>query len=196
MLTGCQTDKSVSLFDGKTLGKWKVTNFGGEGDVKIEDGNIVMEYGSPLTGVHWTGDDYPKMNYEITLEAKRVDGSDFFCGLTFRVGDDPCSLILGGWGGTVCGLSSLDGMDAANNETAMNVDFKTDKWYKVRVRVTKTNISAWLDKEHIVDAGIEGRKIGVRPEVESSEPLGICAFETISAIRNIRVRPLEPSELK
>jgi hypothetical protein len=49
------------------------------------------------------------MNYEIKLEAKKVTGNDFFCGMTFPVGDSFCSFIVGGWGGPVVGLSSIDG---------------------------------------------------------------------------------------
>lgn len=59
----------------------------------------------------------PVMNYELSLEAMRVDGSDFFCGLTFPVGSNFCSFIVGGWGGGVVGLSSLNSEDASQNET-------------------------------------------------------------------------------
>src|SRR4051812_34950424 len=75
----------TSLFDGKALGKWSSANFGGEGEVKVENGAIMLPAGVTLTGVTYTGDDYPKMNYEISLEAQKVDGGDFFCGLTFPV---------------------------------------------------------------------------------------------------------------
>ena len=40
-----------SLFDGKTLAGWKVTDFGGEGEVTVEDGQIIMRMGQPLTGM-------------------------------------------------------------------------------------------------------------------------------------------------
>src|SRR6476661_3771185 len=40
-----------SLFDGKTLGKWQSTKFGGEGAVKVENGQVVLEAGRTLTGV-------------------------------------------------------------------------------------------------------------------------------------------------
>ena len=58
-----------------------------------------------MTGITWTNE-VPTNNYEISLEAMRVEGSDFFCALTFPVGNDPCSFIVGGWGGGVVGLSS------------------------------------------------------------------------------------------
>ena len=185
----------VSLFDGKTLGKWKSTEFGGQGEVAVKDGAIVLPTGSDMSGITWTGKEWPKMNYEIALEAQRVDGSDFFCGLTFAVGDDPCTLILGGWGGTVVGLSNLDGLDAVNNDTTKFVTFKKGQWYKIKVRVTPKNISAWIDDDKTVDADIEGKKIGVRSEVELSKPLGISTWQTTGAVRNIRYRQL-PAEGK
>ncbi|MHC4072135.1 MAG: LamG domain-containing protein [Planctomycetota bacterium] len=88
-----------SLFDGKTLGNWKITDFGGQGNVYVKDGSIYLEMGNDMTGITWAAPLPAKTNYEITLEAMRVDGSDFFCGLTFPVGENFCSLVLGGWGG-------------------------------------------------------------------------------------------------
>src|SRR5687768_11202309 len=74
-----------SLFDGKTLTNWKSTNFGGEADVEVKDGAIIMEQGSDMTGVTYSGKDFPKLDYEFTLEGKRVKGGDFFCTTTFPV---------------------------------------------------------------------------------------------------------------
>ena len=62
---------------------------------------------------------FPKVDYEVNLDAKRVAGNDFFCGITFPVGKRFCSLIVGGWGGATVGLSSIDGKDAAENETTL-----------------------------------------------------------------------------
>ncbi len=179
-----------ALFDGKTLRGWKSTNFGGEGSVSVKSGQIILERGEPLTGVTWTGGDIPRMNYEISLEAMRINGSDFFVGLTFPVADSHCSLILGGWGGSVVGLSSLDGMDASENETSTVINFEDDRWYRVRVRVTPDKIMAWLDDKVIVDADIRERRISVRVEVFLSQPLGVASYITESALRDIKVRRL------
>lgn len=179
------------LFDGKTLAGWKVSDFAGHGEVVVKDGQIILEMGpADLTGITWTGGDLPKMDYEITLEAARLDGNDFFCGLTFPVNDSCCSLVCGGWGGTIVGLSCLDGFDAANNETTKFKEFDTGTWYEIRVRVTESKIEAWIDDEPFVDANTEGRKIGVRMEVEASQPFGIAAWRTKAGVRNIHVRPL------
>ncbi len=180
----------TSLFDGKSLGHWKITDFGGQGDVYVKDGAIYLEMGNDMTGVNWTGP-LVRMNYEITLEAMRVDGSDFFCGLTFPVAENPCSLILGGWGGGVCGLSNIDYYDAANNETTKFMSFEDNKWYRVRLRVTPDRIQAWLDDEELVNIETTGRKIDIRAEVDLSQPLGIATWQTAGAIRNIHLRRLE-----
>lgn len=180
----------TSLFDGKNLGLWNITDFGGQGDVYVKDDSIIMEMGNDMTGITWAGP-VVRMNYEITLDAKRVTGSDFFCGLTFPVGENPCSLILGGWGGQVCGLSNIDYYDAANNETTRIIQFENGKWYHVRLRVTSTKIEAWLDDEKIVDIETTGRKIDIRPEVDLAQPLGISTWQTAGAVRNIRLKKLE-----
>ncbi len=179
-----------ALFDGRTLRGWKSTNFGGEGSVLVKNAQIILQRGEPLTGITWTGGDIPRMNYEISLEAMRVNGSDFFVGLTFPVADSHCSLILGGWGGSVVGLSSLDDMDASENETSTVISFEDDRWYRIRVRVTPEKIMAWLDDKVIVDADIRGRRISVRVEVFLSQPLGVASYVTESALRDIKVRRL------
>jgi hypothetical protein len=189
VLTSCRGPSEISLFDGKTLGQWKITDFGGQGNVYVKDGCIVMEMGNDMTGVTWTGP-LVRMNYEITLEAKRVLGSDFFCGLTFPVGENPCSLILGGWGGEVCGLSNLDYYDAANNETTRIIQFQQERWYNVRLRVTPDKIEAWLDDEKLVDVVTTDRKIDIRPEMDLVKPLGIATWRTTGAVRNIRLKRL------
>ena len=186
---GCHGPQETSLFDGRTLGQWKITEFGGQGNVSVKDGAIVLEMGNDLTGINWAGP-LVRMNYEITLEAMRVAGSDFFCGLTFPVDANCCSLILGGWGGSVCGLSNIDYYDAANNETTRVISFENGRWYRVRLHVTPDKIEAWLDDEKLVDVATTGRKIGIRPEVDLSQPLGIASWRTTAAIRNIRLRKL------
>ena len=151
----------------------------------------MIESGDSLSGVNWTNG-VPKTNYEVALDAMRVEGADFFCGLTFPVGETNCSLILGGWGGAVTGLSSVDGEDASENETSRNMKYERGRWYRVRVRVTDAKIEAWVDAEQIVDVKTKGRKIGLRfGEIELSRPLGLATYQTRAALREIKIRRLD-----
>jgi hypothetical protein len=178
------------LFDGKTLTSWQPTKFGGEGAVRVENGQIVLERGRSLTGITWVGPDLPTTNYEITLQAMRVEGRDFFAGVTFPVAGSFCSLILGGWGGSVVGLSSINGMDASENQTSQSIEFEPGRWYTTRIRVTPAKIEAWLDERQIVDFELKGNTVDIRIEVDASRPLGVAAWQTKAALRDIRLRRL------
>lgn len=180
-----------SLFDGHALDGWKETAFAGRGEVECRSGLLVLNMGDPLTGVNLTNE-FPTMNYEVALDAMRVTGSDFFCGLTTPIGDSFCSLIVGGWGGALVGVSSLDGMDASENETTKYVRFESGHWYRIRMRVTSGRIEAWLDDKKIVDVNTTGKKVSLRPgDIELSKPFGLACYQTTAAMRNIKVRRVD-----
>jgi len=183
--------KVKDLFNGKTLEGWKVTDFGGEGKVLVRDKTIVMERGSQMTGVTWAGGKLPRSNYELTLEGKRIEGSDFFCTTTFPVGDNYCSFVTGGWGGSVIGLSNVDHMDASENQTSHSHEFKKDTWYQFRIRVTDEKIEVWIGKEQVVDQDRKEHTFGVRIECDACRPLGIATYDTVGAVRNIRLKELK-----
>jgi hypothetical protein len=182
------------LFDGKSLANWESANFGGEGEVSVKDGAIVMETGNDMTGVTYTKGDFPKIGYEVVLEGKKLKGSDFFCTTTFPVGEDHCSLVVGGWAGSVVGLSSIDGRDANENETNSLQEFKRDQWYHVRIRVAKDKIEAWIDDKKVIDLATGGKKITIRGECEPCKPFGIATWRTSGAVRDIRVRSLNEDD--
>jgi hypothetical protein len=177
------------LFDGKTLAGWKVPQIGGEGEVQVKDGAIVMDIGSEMTAIAWTGK-MPRNHYELSLEGMKITGSDFFCTTTFRVGDEPCTLVVGGWGGSLVGLSNVDGRDAAANPTTTYLAFDENRWYRVRIRVTDAAIEAWIDDKQVVDQPRKDHKFGIRPECEQCQPLGVCTWNTKGAVRNIQLREL------
>ena len=180
----------TNMFDGKTLDGWEKANFGGQGSISVSEGAIVMNWGDVLTGITWKND-FPVVDYEVSLEAMKIQGNDFFCALTFPVEDTHASLILGGWGGTVTGITSIMGMDASGNQTTTVRKYEPNQWYRVRLRVTTEKLTAWLDDEVIVDMDTEGADFDIRPEVSLCRPLGIAAYQTSAALRNIRYRKLD-----
>ncbi len=188
-----QPDKEgwISLFDGKSLGDWKVVaeaDFERHGEVLVENRQILLKAGLPATGVKWTGK-FPKIDYEIALEAMRVEGDDFFCGLTFPVGDKWLTLVCGGWGGQATGLSNIDGDSAIDNQTCTFQEYKQKQWYRIRVRwpriesapgSTRSRSSTW-----------NGPTGSFRSAGRSSpRSLGNRHLVHHRALRNIRFRPL------
>ena len=185
-----------SLFDGKSLDGWKKSYERGSGKVEVKDGAIILGTGEKLTGVTYSKTDFPKTDYEVVLEAKRVEGRDFFATTTFPVNGSFCSLVVGGWGGMVTGISSINGADASENETTGSKEFESGKWYAIRIRVTKDKIQAWIADENVVDVELKGRKVSTRIECEECQPFGICTWDTTGAVRGIKVRNLTGEEKK
>jgi hypothetical protein len=180
-----------SLFDGKTLAGWKVTDFGGEGEVTVENGAIIMKMGQPLTGITWKdAAKIPTDNYEISLQAMKRKGDDFFCAVTFPVRDSHATFVLGGWAGTVVGLSSINGLDASENETTQYEKFDPNKWYAVRVRVAGGKIECWINDKSMCEVELEGKRISTRIEVDPNKPLGVCCYNTEAGLKDIKLRRL------
>ena len=197
------------LFDGTSLENWEETNFGGGAAVEIEDGAMVLPFGNNLTGVTLAGEPaktLPKTDYVIELDARRVTGSDFFCGLTLPVPSHPdgadspaeashATVILGGWGGGLVGISSIDGFDASKNASTTFRRFENGRWYRLRVAVTDRSVAATLDGEPLFAVDIDGKTVSMRSETNPSRPLGIATFLTTGAVKDVRVRPLNEDEV-
>jgi len=178
------------LLNGETVEGWEITNFGPQGPVYVSGDAIILAMGDGCTGITWKKE-FPSIDYEVTLEAKRMEGNDFFCAMTFPVDKDHCTLVTGGWGGTTVGLSSINRRDASENETTTLRKFEKDRWYAIRLRVTDNQIKAWIDEEMVVDFAIDDKVLSIRPEVELSKPFGIASWVTTAALRNIRVKEIE-----
>ncbi len=182
-----------SLFDGKSMEGWQETPFTGRGQVRIENGTIILGAGEQMTGITWAKW-FPKSNYEVRLEAVRLQGSDFFATMTFPVKDSYCSWVTGGWGGDIVGLSNLDGWDASDNETRSYYQFENGQWYSLRLRVTDDVIEAWIEKDMVVSATLKGRRVSLRyGEIKLSAPFGFASYATTGGLRKIEYRllPLE-----
>jgi hypothetical protein len=187
--------KPLVLFDGKGLDGWKKTGFSRPGEVKVDAGAIVMSVGQPMTGITSTRTDLPKTDYELSYEAKRLTGDDFFAAATFPVGNAFITLVNGGWGGSITGLSSLGGADASENETSRFVPYRNGTWYRFRVRVTGQVIRCSIDDKEVVAVNYQDRQVGTRLETRSNQPLGFATWESAGAVRNIKIRPLTAAEI-
>ena len=187
--------KTLVLFDGKSLDGWKKTGFYHAGEVTVEDGTIVMKAGGSMTGITSTRQDLPRTGYELSYEAMRLSGVDFFAAATFPVGKSFITLVNGGWGGHVTGLSSLNGMDASENETTRGYQYQDKTWYRFRVRVTDAVIRCWVNDKELVAVNYQDKQVGTRVETRANEPLGFATWETGGAIRNIEIRLLTPAEI-
>ena len=119
------------LFDGKSLQGWTETPFTGHAAVKIENAQILLPYGKPMTGITLTRD---SLDRTTRSDSKRhgCRATTFFASLTFPVGDSFATWVTGGWGGDIVGISSIDGWDASDNETRSYFNFENGRWYALR----------------------------------------------------------------
>jgi hypothetical protein len=183
------------LFDGKSLANWKAVKFGGEGKVHVKDGTIVLEKGEKLTGVVYTKGDFPKVNYEVTFEGKKLDGDDFFSMATLPARDEYFSFVTGGWRGTVVGISNVNGANASENITTKSMEFDRGRWYRFRVRVTNNRIEAWIDREKMVDLDTSDVTLSLHLASRPSRPFGFSSYDTAGAVRDVRLRELSKAEV-
>ena len=194
------TEKWVSLFDGESTAGWSIPVYGGDGDVDVQEGNLVIGRGEMMTGIRYEKE-FPKNNYELRFEARRAQGYDFFAACTFPVKESFCTLINGGWGGGLTGLSSIDGYDASENSSSMHFTYKENIWYRFRMQVTDDTIQVWItpqdkegnwgEEESVIKLVIEDRKLSTRFEVERYKPLGFCTWVTEGHLRNIEYRVIK-----
>ena len=173
---------------------WRPIDFGGGGEIEPRERGVRLHAGSPMTGVAWPADatraPLPTTDYELEVEAARIAGTDFFCALTFPVGEQFLTLVLGGWGGSTCGLSCLDGLDAANNRTTTYHRFEKGRACRARVVVTSARVEAFVDDQPLCAVDLAGLALSLRTEVLLCRPLGIATYATTADLRSVRWRPL------
>ena len=182
--------------------EWKILDdFPSNGGLEAGEnpGEFRMKMGDPLSGIRYDGPlDLPVTNYEISLEARRTRGTDFFCAVTFPVNSIKtcCTFVAGGWGGALAGISSLEGMDAANNDTSTFHKFELNNWYAFRIQITPELLKVWMDDEVIVDVELADRRVGMRwGDIEYCMPFGLATYLTTGEFRNLRVRRLDGKEI-
>ncbi len=188
----------VSLFDGKTLDGWSVVKrFGGValvngggagGEVYVKDGQLVLEPGRPTAGIAWTRA-FPETDYEVELEAMRLEGDADPASFTFPAGQEHCT-FHGACYLQFVGLSLVDGRQCHENGTGRVIRYENGRWYRIRLQVTAARVRAWIDETPVVDFARAGHAL--TPHVPEVRPFGIWNWDAKSAVRSIRVRRLKP----
>jgi len=186
----------IALFDGRTLDGWKPVAGGRSGQVAVVDGVLTLAAGGPMTGVTSTRVDLPKTNYSLSFEAKRTDGNDFFAAATFPVGSSFVTLVNGGWGGSVTGLSLINGASAAENATNHFVKYQNDVWYRFTIQVTDRVIRCLVDDREVFALDHAETQLKTRIENRSNEPLGFASYRSSGAIRRVEVVGFNPDQIK
>lgn len=189
------TGDPILLFDGTSLEGWKEVDYREAGKVEVADAAIRLGLGASMTGIHTTRKDLPRVDYELTYEAKRLEGNDFFAASTFPVGGSYVTFVNGGWGGTVTGISNINGASASENQTTTYFKYVNDTWYRFRIRVTGRKVVCWVDDKKVVDLDHEGLQLKTRAETRRTEPLGFANWETSSSLRSVAVRRLTEEEI-
>jgi len=182
-----------TAMDTLAAGRWEPIPGAQELEWDDDVGVLRIDFGTDLNGVRWTGP-LPTVPYQVELEARRMSGNDFFCGLTFpvRSGAEHVTLIVGGWGGNLVGISSIDGMDASENSTGTMRDFENQRWYRIRLEVREERIQVWIDDARVVDADTEDQQLSLRSgPIEDCAPFGLATWATRAEARGIRWRPLD-----
>jgi hypothetical protein len=163
-----------------------------EGKAFVKDGEITTGIGAPMTGITftaWESLGVPRDRYVIEYEAMRAEGGDFFGSITFPVRDSGLTFIMGGWGGGLTGVSSIDDLDASENMTRGNFAFENNRWYRVRIKLRDENLTITIDERPFVNVNLKGRQAGLRyGEISKCLPLGFASYFTTARIRRIVVR--------
>ena len=186
----------LKLFDGQSLAGWQPNKGSRVGKVEIQGGSILLHAGEPMTGITSTRENLPAQNYRLTYEAKRTDGNDFFAAATFPVAASFVTLVNGGWGGGVTGLSLINGASAVENETNHYLKYQNDVWYRFEVEVTGRAIRCLVDGQEVVLFPHEGAQLTTRLETRVNQPLGFASYRSAGLIRRVEVQPLTADEIK
>ena len=182
---------SASLSSESSKAHWKPVEFLNTGEVVWKGETLVIGSGEQLTGVVWEGPLPFRDNYEFSAEARRTAGFDFFCAITFPIGETSATFVPGGWTGGVTGLSTVDGQDASKNATKSFVPFDDNTWYRLKVRVTPGAVEGFVNEKPVFRQERAGHTLGLRHgDIGKTAPLGLSTYSSTGEIRNLRWRKL------
>lgn len=198
VLCGCgkSEPKRWALLDFDMVQHWAPAAIEGSGMAQVTNGEITLPAGKPMTAVRfeaWESMKLPVTDYAIEFEAMRVEGQDFFGAVTFPVRSlKTCAtLVNGGWGGGLVGISNIDEQSANENATRSEHRFVNGQWYRFRLEVHDEEIKGWLDGRLVINASIKARTISLRAgDIEQCAPFGVATYGTTGKVRGLVVEAL------
>jgi hypothetical protein len=203
LLVGCLPKKAVppasgpwNLLDESLQSSWQEAGIPDEGTLELTDKVLTLPPGLPMTGCKfpaWNTLGMPGTNYGIEYEAMRVEGEDIFGMCTFPVSSHSshATFVIGGWGGVLTGISSIDFKDASENSTRAEQKFANGMWHHVRIEVRPEDLRAWVNGRPVVNVSIKGRQVGLRPGyIDHCLPFGFATWNTEGRIRGVKIRRL------
>ncbi|MBM4039871.1 MAG: DUF1080 domain-containing protein [Planctomycetes bacterium] len=179
----------VTLFDGKSLKGWKVVGPALE-PAAVKEGQLVLGQEGTSGGVVRQGE-FPRLNYEVSLEAMKIAGNVDFCMIVFPIGDQEAVWKFGGGAtGNHVALHWVNGGVIPGDEAARVTDITAGRWYKLRIRVTDERVEGWMDEEKKFDLARGATKFTLEDMYAGMRPFGIGTWYTQGAVRNLRLRRL------
>jgi hypothetical protein len=184
------------LLDDQHAALWEPAGIPDEGMVSVTKGEITLSTGLPMTGCKfapWSTLGLPGMDYAISYEAMRLEGDDIFGMCTFPVASHEAhaTFVIGGWGGTLTGISSIDFKDASENSTRAEQRFANNVWQRVRIEVRPAEIRAFVNDRLVVNVSIKGRRVTLRPGfIDHCLPFGFATWNTVGKVRGVVVERL------
>jgi len=186
------------LFEGESLDGWHVPASppsAARPPVQASCGRMELAQGNPLTCIQWAGE-FPTVNYELSLKAMRLSGSDCFCGIVFPICSQHGFLGFGGWGGELVGMEFVDGRDIHQTDAVARMSFEQGRWYRIRLRVTDSEVGVWLDGTQVLDVRTRDRGFVAHPDWAFLAPFGLGCCRTSAAFADIRCRTVETPPIR
>jgi len=158
----------------------------GSGGLWVIDGTDLVQ-ASTATDVTLPFGDASWQNYEMTLQAKKTDGSEGFL-ILFRSADDNNFywLNLGGWNNAQHAVEKeVNGTRSTVSGTAVSGSIETGQWYDIRIRCQEGNYTIDLNDSTIISFTDDS--------AHQSGRVGVGTWATQARFRNIQVTRIEDS---
>ncbi|HYE21663.1 MAG TPA: hypothetical protein VEA69_24670 [Tepidisphaeraceae bacterium] len=128
--------------------------------------------------------------YDFTVEFTRTGGDSCVVQM-FTVNKHPCSLVLGGWSGTVSGFQHIGGKTAQQNPTAYTrLDWRPNVRYTATVKVRRGRIEAWVDGKRIAAHFTTGADLSNKDRPTGASPLGIGSETSPTTFHKVTLTPI------